>query len=310
MGRLVDGKWTKTSIITSDESGSYKRIPRSFRDSISKDHPTFKPETNRYHLYVSYACPWAHRTLIYRELKNLVDHISVSVVNPDMLENGWTFQKDENGIGGDDLYQHEFLYQTYQLAQKDISTSVTVPILWDKQNKTIVNNESSEIIRIFNNAFNDLTGNSLDYYPKDLQGPIDELNELIYSNVNNGVYLSGFAKGQKAYEEAVLNLFKTLDLLEERLEGQDFLVGNRLTEADLRLIPTLLRFDPVYVTHFKCNLKRIKDYKNLSRYTKSLYELEAVKKTTNFDHIKRHYYYSHEMLNPQRIIPLGPKDIF
>ena len=310
MGRLVDGKWKKTSIITSDESGSYKRIPRSFRDSISKDHPTFKPETNRYHLYVSYACPWAHRTLIYRELKNLVDHISVSVVHPDMLENGWTFQKDENGIGGDDLYQNEFLYQTYQLAQKDISTSVTVPILWDKQNKTIVNNESSEIIRIFNDAFNDLTGNSLDYYPKDLQAPINELNERIYSNVNNGVYLSGFAKGQKAYEEAVLNLFKTLDLLEERLEGQDFLVGNRLTEADLRLIPTLLRFDPVYVTHFKCNLKRIKDYKNLSRYTKSLYELEAVKKTTNFDHIKRHYYYSHEMLNPQRIIPLGPKDIF
>ena len=310
MGRLVDGKWKKTSIITSDDSGSYKRIPRSFRDSISKDHPTFKPETNRYHLYVSYACPWAHRTLIYRELKNLVDHISVSVVHPDMLENGWTFQKDENGIGGDDLYQNEFLYQTYQLAQKDISTSVTVPILWDKQNKTIVNNESSEIIRIFNDAFNDLTGNSLDYYPKDLQAPINELNELIYSNVNNGVYLSGFAKGQKAYEEAVLNLFKTLDLLEERLEGQDFLVGNRLTEADLRLIPTLLRFDPVYVTHFKCNLKRIKDYKNLSRYTKSLYELEAVKKTTNFDHIKRHYYYSHEMLNPQRIIPLGPKDIF
>ena len=310
MGRLVDGKWKKTSIITSDDSGSYKRIPRSFRDSISKDHPTFKPETNRYHLYVSYACPWAHRTLIYRELKNLVDHISVSVVHPDMLENGWTFQKDENGIGGDDLYQNEFLYQTYQLAQKDISTSVTVPILWDKQNKTIVNNESSEIIRIFNDAFNDLTGNSLDYYPKDLQAPINELNERIYSNVNNGVYLSGFAKGQKAYEEAVLNLFKTLDLLEERLEGQDFLVGNRLTEADLRLIPTLLRFDPVYVTHFKCNLKRIKDYKNLSRYTKSLYELEAVKKTTNFDHIKRHYYYSHEMLNPQRIVPLGPGDLF
>ena len=176
MGRLVDGKWTKTSIITFEESGSYKRIPRGFRDSISKDHPTFKPETNRYHLYVSYACPWAHRTLIYRELKSLVDHISLSVVHPDMLENGWTFQKDENGIGGDDLYQNEFLYQTYQLAQKDISTSVTVPILWDKKNKTIVNNESSEIIRIFNNAFNELTGNSLGYYPKDLQAPINELN--------------------------------------------------------------------------------------------------------------------------------------
>ena len=310
MGRLVDGEWTKTSIITSDDSGSYKRIPRSFRDSISKDHPTFKPETNRYHLYVSYACPWAHRTLIYRELKSLVNHISVSVVHPDMLENGWTFQKDENGIGGDDLYQNEFLYQTYQLAQKDISTSVTVPILWDKKNKTIVNNESSEIIRIFNSAFNELTGNKLDYYPKDLQNSINELNELIYSNVNNGVYLSGFATNQKAYEEAVTNLFNTLDLLEERLVGQDFLVGNQLTEADLRLIPTLLRFDPVYVTHFKCNLKRIKDYKNLSRYTKSLYKLEAVKKTTNFNHIKRHYYYSHEMLNPQRIIPLGPTDFF
>ena len=207
MGKLIDGNWTKTSIITSDESGTYKRIPRSFRDSISKAHPVFKPETNRYHLYISYACPWAHRTLIYRELKGLADHINVSVVHPDMLENGWTFEKDPNGIGGDDLYKHDFLYQTYQLAQSDISTSVTVPVLWDKKNKTIVNNESSEIIRIFNNAFNELTGNNLDYYPESLQSSINEINELVYVNVNNGVYLSGFAKTQEAYEEAVTNLF-------------------------------------------------------------------------------------------------------
>ena len=173
-----------------------------------------------------------------------------------------------------------------------------------------MNNESSEIIRIFNKAFNELTGNKVDYYPEELQSSINEINELVYANVNNGVYLSGFAKNQEAYEEAFTKLFKTLDILEERLEGKDYLIGNQLTEADLRLIPTLLRFDPVYVTHFKCNLKRIKDYKNLSRYTKSLYELEAVKKTTNFDHIKRHYYYSHEMLNPQRIVPLGPGDLF
>ena len=184
---------------------------------------------------------------------------------------------------------------------------VTVPILWDKQNKAIVNNESSEIIRIFNDGFNELTGNSLDYYPKDLQGRIDELNELIYSNVNNGVYLSGFAKGQKAYEEAVLNLFKTLDLLEERLEGQDFLVGNQLTEADLRLIPTLLRFDPVYVTHFKCNLKRITDYPHLSRYVKRLYRVPGVRETVDFHHIKDHYYQSHETLNPFGLVPIGPE---
>ena len=310
MGRLVDGEWVETSIITSDKGGSYKRIPRSFRESVSKGHDLFQPETGRYHLYVSYACPWAHRTLIYRELKGLTDHISVSVVHPDMLEKGWTFQKDLDGVGGDDLYQSTYLYEIYQLAQKNISTSVTVPILWDKRTKTIVNNESSEIIRIFNESFNELTGNKKDYYPEEFRGEIDQLNDLIYPNVNNGVYLCGFANNQKAYEEAARNLFKTLDVLEEKLEGQQYLIGGQLTEADIRLIPTLLRFDLVYVTHFKCNLKRIKDYKNLARYTKDLYELEAVKKTTNFDHIKRHYYYSHEMLNPLRIVPLGPEDIF
>lgn len=308
MGRLVDGKWVKTSIITSDDSGSYDRIPRSFLDEISPESK-YQPEKDRYHLYVSYACPWAHRTLIYRELKNLQDFFPVSVVSPDMLEEGWTFDISFPGSTGDHNYQSQYLREIYQKAQSDVSTSVTVPIVWDKQNETIVNNESSQIIRFFNTAFNELTGNHDDYYPKELRGEIDKWNDLIYDNVNNGVYKSGFARNQKAYEKAVTSLFDVLDQIESHLEGKDFLVGNQLTEADIRLYPTLIRFDAVYFTHFKCNLKRIKDYSNLSRYLKSLYERDAFKKTTHIDHIKRHYYYSHEELNPKRIVPLGPKDI-
>ncbi|MFG1501350.1 glutathione S-transferase family protein [Halobacteriovorax sp. XZX-3] len=310
MGRLVDGKWVKSSVITSDESGAYDRVPRSFRDTISSNHSKYQPESGRYHLYVSYACPWAHRTLIYRKLKSLESHISVSVVSPDMLEMGWTFDKSIAGATGDDLYGLNYLQEIYLKADPKVSTTVTVPILWDKKTQTIVNNESSEIIRIFNSEFNELTGNHEDFYPEDLADKIDELNEFIYSNINNGVYRSGFAKTQEAYESAVTKLFTSLDRVEEILEGQKYLLGDRLTEADLRLVPTLLRFDCVYVTHFKCNLKRIKDYKNLSRYVRDLYSIEGIKETTNIEHIKRHYFYSHDDLNPYRIVALGPSEIF
>ncbi len=310
MGKLVDGEWVKTSIITSDDKGQYDRLPRTFLDTISKDHERFQPESGRYHLYVSYACPWANRTLIFRELKNLTDHISVDVVDPDMLEYGWSFDASKDGATGDSLYGKKYLHEIYQKADSKVSTSVTVPVLWDKKLETIVNNESSEIIRIFNQSFNDLTGNTDDYYPKNLQSEIDQWNDEIYPAVNNGVYKSGFAKNQEAYEKAVTELFRVLDKLDQHLEGKDYLVGNQLTEADIRLIPSLLRFDVVYFTHFKCNIKRIADYKNLSRYTRNLYENEAIRKTTNFDHIKRHYYYSHEELNPQRIVPLGPEKVF
>ncbi len=310
MGRLIDGQWVKTSIITNDEEGQYDRLPRTFLDTISKEHERFQPESRRYHLYVSYACPWAHRTLIYRALKGLKDHVSVSVVSPDLLEWGWTFKKDLKGTTGDGLYGHKFLHEIYQKADSKVSTSVTVPVLWDKKHETIVNNESSQIIRIFNTAFNDLTGNTLDYSPKELLSEIDQWNQEIYPTVNNGVYKSGFAKTQEAYDQAVTELFNMLDKLEHHLEGKTYLVGDQLTEADIRLLPTLLRFDIVYFTHFKTNIRRIVDYKNLSRYTKNLYELEAVRKTTHFNHIKRHYFYSHAELNPQRIVPAGPETLF
>lgn len=310
MGKLVDGKWVVQSVATSDKKGSYKRIPRSFLDQISKDHEKYNPESGRYHLYVSYACPWAHRTLIYRELKGLTDHISVSVVSPDMLDQGWIFDENFPGATTDDLYGEKFLKEIYTKADPNISTSVTVPVLWDKKEQTIVNNESSIIIRIFNEAFNELTGNQDDFYPENLRAEIDELNDYIYPHINNGVYRTGFAKSQDAYDKAVEGLFKALEVIDQKLEGKDFLVGNQLTEADIRLITTLLRFDLVYYTHFKCNIKMIKDFKNLSRYTRALYEIDAIKKTTNLEHIKRHYYYSHENINPFRIIPKGPNEIF
>jgi putative glutathione S-transferase len=310
MGMLIEGKWTEGSVITSNKKGAYDREPRSFRDFISHDHPVFKPETDRYHLYVSYACPWATRTLIYRKLKDLEEHISVSVVHPDMLSVGWQFDDSYKDATKDHLFGFSKLSEVYLKSDPKITTSVTVPILWDKKTGTIVNNESSEIIRMFNSSFNELTANQNDYYPQVMRSQIDILNEKIYHSINNGVYKSGFAKTQESYDNAVLNLFSALDELELILEKNKFLTGDTLTEADLRLIPTLLRFDVVYVTHFKCNIRRIKDYKNLSRYTKELYEIPAINKTNNLDHIKRHYYYSHESINPFRIIPQGPHDIF
>ncbi|MEE2770042.1 MAG: glutathione S-transferase C-terminal domain-containing protein [Pseudomonadota bacterium] len=307
MGKLVDGKWLEASIITADTSGRYDRQPRTFLNDIHETHSDFLPQSNRYHLYISHACPWATRVMMYRSLKELVNHISFSVVHPDMLEKGWTFSKDFPGSTGDDLYGLNYLYQLYQKAQKDISTSVTVPILWDKHTKQIVNNESSQIIRIFNQAFNQLTGNTDDYYPESLRSEIDQWNDLIYNNVNNGVYRVGFAQNQVAYDTAVSELFTTLDHIDQHLKDNDYLVGNQLTEADLRLIPTLLRFDLVYYVHFKTNLRKIMDYKYLSQYTQRMYAIKAVSDNHHFDHIKRHYYYSHEMLNPNRIVPIGPE---
>lgn len=309
MGKLIDGEWIVKSIITTDDSGAYDRLPRTFLDTIEDSHPIFQPELGRYHLYVSYACPWATRTLIYRQLKDLTDHISVSVVHPDMLEDGWIFDSSFPGATEDHLFRKKFLREIYQKADPSITTSVTVPILWDKKTETIVNNESSQIIRILNTAFNDLTGNHIDFYPQEKRTEIDRLNDMIYNNVNNGVYKSGFALTQSAYDDAVTKLFETLDYLDEQLTHSKFLVGDEITEADLRLIPTLLRFDAVYVTHFKCNIRRIVDYKNLHRYMQDMLEVPAIKDTCNIDHIKRHYYYSHEQINPYRIIPKGPSNI-
>ena len=309
MGKLIDGEWIVKSIITTDNSGAYDRLPRTFLDTIEDNHPVFQPELGRYHLYVSYACPWATRTLIYRQLKDLNDHISVSVVHPDMLEDGWIFDSSFPGATEDHLFRKKFLREIYQKADPSITTSVTVPILWDKKTETIVNNESSQIIRILNTAFNDLTGNHIDFYPQEKRTEIDRLNDMIYNNVNNGVYKSGFALTQSAYDDAVTKLFETLDYLDEQLTHSKFLVGDEITEADLRLIPTLLRFDAVYVTHFKCNIRRMVDYKNLHRYMQDMLEVPAIKDTCNIDHIKRHYYYSHEQINPYRIIPKGPSNI-
>ena len=309
MGSLINGKWNEGTIVTSDKKGGYDRQPRTFRDNISQEHPYFHPESNRYHLYVSYACPWATRTLIYRKLKELDKHITVSVVHPDMLNDGWTFEESYPGATKDHLFGFKFLREVYQKADDKITTSVTVPVLWDKKTNAIVNNESSEIIRIFNTAFDHLTGNKTDYYPENKRAIIDELNDDVYQNINNGVYRVGFARTQEAYDDSLTNLFASLERIESILADNRYLTGDTLSEADLRLIPTLLRFDIVYVTHFKCNLKQLKDFKNLRRYTKELYDLPAIKDSTNFDHIKRHYYYSHNHINPYRIIPKGPEVI-
>ncbi|MFC3095482.1 glutathione S-transferase family protein [Alteromonas sediminis] len=306
MGLLVEGQWQDVWYDTEGNEGKFKRQESKFRETIStQSGAKYAPESGRYHLYVSLACPWAHRTLIFRKLKGLEPHISVSVVNPDMLDKGWTFAPYP-GATEDHLFNFDYMHQVYTKAQADITTRVTVPVLWDKKTQTIVNNESSEIIRIFNTAFNTLTGNTDDYYPDALANEIDELNERIYHDVNNGVYKSGFATTQAAYEEAVIPLFETLDWLEARLSSRRYLTGNTVTEADWRLFTTLVRFDPVYVGHFKCNLKSIKDYPNLYGYLRDLYQVEGVAETVNMDHIKRHYYFSHDMINPTRVVPKGP----
>ncbi|KGE01124.1 glutathione S-transferase family protein [Rhizobium sp. YS-1r] len=312
MGMLVDGKWQDVWYDTKGSKGHFKRAASQFRNWVTADGSAgpsgrsgFKAEAGRYHLYVSYACPWAHRTLIFRKLKELEDLISVSVVDYLMLENGWEFKKRE-GATGDDLFGSDYLYQVYLKADPNYSGRVTVPILWDKQQQTIVSNESSEIIRMFNSAFDALTGSTADFYPEDLRDEIDKLNALVYDTVNNGVYKAGFATAQDAYEQAVKRLFETLDILEKRLAGSRYLSGDRLTEADWRLFTTLLRFDPVYVGHFKCNIRRIVDYPNLSGYLRDLYQHPGVAETCNLFHIKHHYYGSHRTINPTGIVPVGP----
>ncbi|NOD94986.1 glutathione S-transferase family protein [Ruegeria sp. HKCCD4884] len=313
MGLLVDGTWHDTWYDTKSTGGAFKRSAAQFRNWLTADGSAgpsgksgFKAEPGRYHLYVSHACPWAHRTLIFRELKGLTDLISVSVVHPDMLDKGWTFVTDDHGATGDDLYGMDFAHQIYTKADPSYSGRVTVPILWDKQQETIVSNESSEIIRMFNSAFNGITGNTDDYWPEAMRDEIEEVNARIYSDVNNGVYKSGFATSQEAYDAAVGPLFDTLDWLEDRLSRNRYLMGDRITEADWRLFTTLIRFDPVYHLHFKCNKRRLIDYPNLWAYTRELYQWPGVAPTVNMNHIVRHYHYSHDSINPHRIIPTNP----
>lgn len=313
MGLLVDGKWQDVWYDTKSTKGRFERSKSQFRNWVTADGsagPTgeggFKAEQGRYHLYVSYACPWAHRTLIFRALKKLEDVISVSVVDYLMAEEGWTFY-GTTGSTGDDLYGSKRLYEIYTRADPNYSGRVTVPVLWDKQRQTIVSNESSEIIRMLNTAFNEFGDASLDFYPDALAAEIDALNDFIYPNINNGVYRAGFATSQDAYEEAFKQLFAALDTLEDRLSRQRYLAGSSLTEADWRLFTTLLRFDPVYVGHFKCNLRRIADYPNLWNYTRELYQVPGVASTVNMEHIKGHYYRSHKTINPTGIVPTGPE---
>ena len=310
MGQLVNGVWTKGSISSNDESGSFKRLDSVFRHNISNDNNKYIPETNRYHLYVSYACPWAHRTLIFRKLKKLESHISVDYIHPDMLDMGWSFETNFPDTTGDTIHNKKYAHEIYQISDKTVSTKATVPILWDKKTHTIVNNESSEIIRIMNQSFNNISKNYDDYYPVNLRAEIDDINDVIYKNINNGVYKTGFSRTQSGYDDAVQKLFSSLEMIENKLEHQDYLVGNMLTEADIRFVPTLLRFDSVYYVHFKCSLKKISEFKNISRYLKNLYSNDAISSTTNFEHIKRHYYFSHEHINPHRIIPIGPENLF
>ena len=310
MGLLVDGVWQDKWYDSKD--GRFERQAAKFRNWVTPDGaagPTgtggFKAEAGRYHLYVSLACPWAHRTIIFRKLKGLEPLISMSVVSPDMLHDGWTFNTTE-GSTGDDVNGKEKLSEIYTLADAKFTGRVTVPVLWDRKTRTIVNNESSEIIRMFNSAFDALTGNADDYYPQALRAEIDRINDVVYPNINNGVYRAGFATTQDAYEEAFRNLFAALDTVEGILGKQRYLAGSQITEADWRLFTTLVRFDAVYYAHFKCNQRRIGDYANLSNYLRDLYQVPGVAETVDLQQIKRHYYFSQRTVNPTGIVPLGP----
>ncbi len=317
MSLLVEGKLQPDWLGAETEDGEFIRQDSQFRHWVTADGTPgpsgeggFPAEPGRYHLYVSLACPWAHRTLILRELKGLQAMIPVSVVHPDMDAEGWKFAsaggEAHAGTTLDGVNGFDFMQQVYTRAQPDYTGIVTVPVLWDSQRQTIVNNESSEIIRMFNSAFDACGARPGDYYPTPLRDAIDEVNAWVYDDVNNGVYRTGFGRSQAAYEAACQRLFQALDRLEERLAGQRYLVGGTITEADWRLFTTLVRFDAVYVGHFKCNLRRIADYPNLSGYLRELYQWPGVAQTTDFTHIKRHYYHSHRELNPSGIVPLGP----
>jgi putative glutathione S-transferase len=314
MGLLVDGQWHDEWYDTEKTGGKFEREAARFRNWVTADGSPgpageggFAAESGRYHLYVSMACPWAHRTLILRKLKGLERHIGVSVVHPDMVENGWEFRPRDDEHQ-DHLYGSEFMHQIYTRAAADYSGRVTVPVLWDKQRETIVSNESADIIRMFNSAFNGLEGVSsgLDLYPEQLRQQIDSVNERVYDTVNNGVYKAGFATAQDKYEEAYSALFDSLDWLEQILAGKRYLTGCQLTEADWRLFTTLIRFDAVYYSHFKCNRQQIRDYPNLSGYVRELYQVPGVAETVDIRQIKQHYYVSQRTINPTQVVPVGP----
>ena len=313
MGLLIEGKWHDRWYDTKDNNGEFIREDSQFRSWITPDGSAgpsgiagFPAEPGRYHLYVSLACPWAHRTLIFRKLKSLEDIIAVSILHPHMLDQGWVFD-DWKGETRDNLYGYKCLYQHYTRAKSEYTGRVTVPVLWDSQRETIVSNESSEIIRMFNSAFNEFTPVKTDYYPEDLLEEIDLINANIYQNLNNGVYRCGFATTQEAYQAAFTRLFECLNELESRLSKQRYLLGETITEADWRLFTTLVRFDAVYFSHFKTNMRRIHDYPELSGYVRDLFQQPGIAETVNMEHIKQHYYFSHHTINPSRIVPEGPE---
>ncbi len=314
MGLLVDGIWQDKWYDTDKTGGRFERSAAQFRNWVTADGSAgpqgkggFRAEPGRYHLYVSLACPWAHRTLIFRELKGLQDMIDVSVVHPLMLGEGWTFETDFPGATGDRLNDLSRLYELYLKADDNYSGRVTVPVLWDRHQQTIASNESADIIRMFNSAFDEVGAKAGDYYPAPLRDEIDEVNSWVYDQVNNGVYKAGFATSQEAYDDAVTTLFDALDRLEQRLSRQRYLVGEQVTEADWRLFTTLVRFDPVYVTHFKCDRRRISDYPNLMNYVRDLYQTPGVAGTVNLAHIRNHYFRSHPTINKYGILPIGPE---
>jgi putative glutathione S-transferase len=316
MGMLIDGEWHDRGYDTASNGGKFKREQSRFRHWVTVDgragpsgESGFKAEPGRYHLYVSYACPWAHRTLIFRSLKKLEQMISVSVVHWHMGEHGWTFEP-ASGVIPDAILGANYLYEVYLAADPDYTGRVVVPTLWDRKQQTIVNNESSEIIRMFNSAFDDIGAAEGDYYPAAKRPEIDAVNERVYHTVNNGVYKAGFATSQDAYEQAFEELFASLEWLDDRLSRQRYLAGSELTEADWRLFTTLIRFDAVYFGHFKCNLKRIVDYPNLWAYVCDLYQHPGIAATVHLDHIKSHYYTSHKDINPNGIVPRGPAICF
>ena len=312
MGLLVQGAWHNKWYDTANSGGQFKREDAQLRNWITADGSPgpsgeggFNAEADRYHLYVSLACPWAHRTLIFRAQKGLEEFISVSVVSPDMLDQGWTFDTSSQSTG-DQLFGSDYLHQIYTRNKQNYTGRVTVPVLWDKKQQRIVSNESSEIIRMFNSAFNHLTGNTLDFAPPEQLSQIDEINNYIYHSINNGVYKAGFATTQGAYEEAYNTLFSALDNIEARLAKQRYLLGDNITEADWRLFTTLIRFDSVYYGHFKCNRQQLEQFPNIANYVRDLYQQPGIADTVDFYHIKRHYYFSHVMINPTQVVPVGP----
>jgi len=313
MGLLQNGVWVDKWYDTKSTGGKFVRQQSSFRNWVTVDGAAgpsgtggFKAEAGRYHLYVSHACPWANRTMIFRAIKGLKDMISTSVVHWFMDKDGWTFEPAD-GVVGDPIHNAQFLWQVYVAAEAKYNGRVTVPVLWDKKTGTIVSNESEEIIRMFNSAFDGIGAKKGDYYPKELRDEINDINRRIYSNVNNGVYKTGFATSQSVYGEEVKKLFDTLEWLEDRLSKSRYLIGQTITESDWRLFTTLIRFDMVYVGHFKCNIKRIADFPNIFAYVRELYQHPGVAGTVNFEHIKRHYYESHKTINPTQIVPVGPE---